>query len=167
MALFSLKALWCSKSNTSWIHFHHVCREHLPTLRMTSQFPVGVLLPSFSVTFIECEGNDVIIRHLGVLKRGYTFIHRRWMGHDFVSQGCDINLTCFPSYTHMKVLHTTLVYYIVLCMYRLYRTSEEYKRLSNLAHFRNVRNGFSVMLSDKSNCTNSIWNSKAQIFNSI
>ena len=92
-ALFSLKALWCSKSNTSWFHFQP---------RMTSQFPVGVLLPSFLVTSIECEGNDVIIRHLGVLKRGYT--HRRWMGHDFVSQGCDINLTCFPSYTHMKVL---------------------------------------------------------------
>ena len=30
-ALFSLKALWCCKSNTSWFHFHHVCGEHLPT----------------------------------------------------------------------------------------------------------------------------------------
>ena len=105
-----------------------------PNPEWPRSFPLAFCCPRFWLLSLNAKGlmslSDILVYWKGAT---HLYINVGW-AMTLSVRGCDINLTCFPSYTHMKVR---------LCsMYNVrtstYSTSEEYKRLPNLAHFRNV-----------------------------
>ena len=114
-ALFSLKALWCSKSNTSWFHFHHVCREPSSNPEWPRSFPLAFCCPRFWLLSLNAKGMMLLSDILGYWK-GVTHIVVGW-AMTLSVRGATLIWHAFQATLTWKYYSTTLVYDIVLCMY--------------------------------------------------